>query len=164
MRKACGQHRPLLLMALLVGLCQTGQAQEAQRATPAAPPAVAVTLFQNVRIFDGKNGTLSPPRNVLVRQNRIERVTTDQITIDPTGRLVDGGGRTLMPGLIDMHWHTMMVRPTPVEMLSADIGYLHLVAGAEAGGTLMRGVTTLRGLGGPAVGAKRSIHQGAGVG
>src|SRR5215470_6565108 len=99
-RKAGGQHRLLLLMALLVGLCQPGQAQEAQRATPAAPPAVAVTLFQNVRIFDGKTGTLSAPKNVLVRGNRIERVTTDQITIDPTGRLVDGGGRSLMPGLI----------------------------------------------------------------
>src|SRR5499427_1171105 len=164
MRKACGQHRPLLLMALLVGLCQTGQAQEAQRATPAAPPAVAVTLFQNVRIFDGKSGTLSPPRNVLVRGNRIERVTTDQITIDPTGRLVDGGGRTLMPGLIDMHWHTMMVRPTPVEMLTADIGYLNLVAGAEARETLMRGFTTVRDMGGPAFGLKRAIDEGTVVG
>jgi imidazolonepropionase-like amidohydrolase len=151
-------------MALLVGLCQTGQAQEAQRATPAAPPAVAVTLFQNVRIFDGKSGTLSPPRNVLVRGNRIERVTTDQITIDPTGRLVDGGGRTLMPGLIDMHWHTMMVRPTPVEMLTADIGYLNLVAGAEARETLMRGFTTVRDMGGPAFGLKRAIDEGTVVG
>jgi len=154
----------LLLMALLVGLCQPGQAQDAQRATPAAPPAVAVTLFQNVRIFDGKTGTLSAPKNVLVRGNRIERVATDQITIDPASRLVEGGGRTLMPGLIDMHWHTMMVRPTPVEMLTADIGYLNLVAGAEATDTLMRGFTTVRDMGGPAFGLKRAIDEGTVVG
>jgi imidazolonepropionase-like amidohydrolase len=73
---------------------------------------------------------------------------------------IDGGGRTLMPGLIDMHWHTMMVRPTLAELLTADIGYLNLVAGAEATNTLMRGFTTVRDMGGPAFGLKRAIDEG----
>jgi hypothetical protein len=32
------------------------------------PPAdISATLFQNVRIFDGKSGSLSPPSSVLVK-------------------------------------------------------------------------------------------------
>jgi imidazolonepropionase-like amidohydrolase len=74
--------------------------------------------------------------------------------------LIDGGGRTLMPGLIDMHWHTMMVRPTPAALLAGDVGYMNILAAAEATDTLMRGFTTVRDLGGPAFGLKRAIDEG----
>jgi imidazolonepropionase-like amidohydrolase len=161
-----GQYRPLVLAALLVGLCQAGQAQEAQRASPPTPSGGAVTLFQNVRIFDGKSSTLSGPRNVLVRGNQIDRVSTASIPTDrsATTVIIDGDGRTLMPGLIDMHWHTMMVRPTPAALLAGDIGHLNLMAGAEATATLMRGFTTVRDMGGPAFGLKRAIDEGTVVG
>jgi imidazolonepropionase-like amidohydrolase len=126
----------------------------------AEPPAV--TLFENVRIFDGKGGTLSASMNVLVRGNTIEKISKDPISTDRSASttIIAGGGRTLMPGLIDMHWHTMLVRPTPATMLTADIGYVNLMAGAEAADTLMRGFTTVRDLGGPAFGLKRAIDEG----
>jgi imidazolonepropionase-like amidohydrolase len=160
------QHGPLALAVLLVGLCQTGQAQEAPRAGPATPSSGAVTLFQNVRIFDGKSSTLSGSTNVLVRGNQIERISTAPIPTDrsATTMLIDGGGRTLMPGLIDMHWHTMLVRPTPAALLTGDVGHLNLMAGAEATATLMRGFTTVRDVGGPAFGLKRAIDEGTVVG
>src|SRR5262245_25145515 len=159
---ARGQYRPLMLAAFVVGFCQAGQAQEPQRASPSAPAHVAVTLFQNVRVFDGKGGTLSGPTNVLVRGNQIEQVSPGPIQTDrsATTVLIDGGGRTLMPGLIDMHWHTMLVRATPAALLTGDIGHLSLVAGAEAKATLMRGFTTVRDMGGPAFGLKRAIDEG----
>ena len=78
--------------------------------------------------------------------------------------LIDGGGRTLMPGLIDMHWHAMLVRPTPTSGIADDVGYNNLVAGDEATDTLMRGFTTIRDLGGPAFGLKRAIDEGIVVG
>src|SRR5262249_62043818 len=78
--------------------------------------------------------------------------------------LIDAGGRTLMPGLIDAHWHTMLVRTTPAALLTDDIGYLNLVAGAEATATLMRGFTSVRDMGGPAFGLKRAIDEGTVVG
>jgi imidazolonepropionase-like amidohydrolase len=157
-----GQYQPLVLAALLVGLCQAGQAQETQRASPSTPPGGVLTLFQNVRIFDGKSGTLAAPRNVLVRGNKIERISTAPIPTDrsDTTVLIEGGGRTLMPGLIDMHWHTMLVRPTIAGLLTGDIGHLNLMAGAEATATLMRGFTTVRDMGGPAFGLKRAIDEG----
>jgi imidazolonepropionase-like amidohydrolase len=160
------QYRALVLAALVAGLCQAGQAQETQRASPSTPLGGAVTLFRNVRIFDGKSGTLTAPSNVLVRGNQIERISTGPIPTDrsATTVLIEGGGRTLMPGLIDMHWHTMLVRPTVATLLTADIGFLNLVAGAEATATLMRGFSTVRDMGGPAFGLKQAIDEGTVVG
>ena len=161
------RDRSWILAALLLGLCQAGQMQQALGATPPVTPAAgAVTLFQNVRIFDGKSGTLSGPSNVLVCGNKIERIATGPIPTDrmATTTLIDGGGRTLMPGLIDVHWHAMLVRPTVAQLLTADIGYINLVAGAEATDTLMRGFTTVRDVGGPVFGLKRAIDEGVVVG
>ena len=120
-----------------------------------------VTLFNNVRIFDGKSAALSAPSNVLVRGNLIERISQAPISVDRRAdtRTIDGGGRTLMPGLIDNHWHAMLIRVTPAESLG-DAGYNNLVAGAEATDTLMRGFTTVRDMGGPVFGLKRAIDEG----
>ncbi len=120
------------------------------------------TVFQNVRIFDGKSGELSAPSHVLVRGNTIERISAEPIPTDRRADtvLIDGGGRTLMPGLIDMHWHAMLVRPSPAAAMVSDVGYLNLLAGAEATDTLMRGFTTVRDLGGPTFGLARAIDEG----
>ena len=128
----------------------------------AAPPAPAVTLFQNVRIFDGKGAQLSAPSFVLVRGNRIERISATPIPTDGPADtvLIDGGGRTLMPGLIDVHWHAFLARPTPAAVMADDVGYTNLVASVEATDTLMRGFTTVRDVGGPAFSLKRAIDEG----
>lgn len=132
--------------------------------TPAAyaaePPAL--TLFENVRVFDGKSERLEEGMNVLVRGNTIEKISKDPLSTDgtPSVQVIAGGGRTLMPGLIDAHWHAMLVRPTPAALLTDDVGYLNLVAGAEARDTLMRGFTTVRDVGGPSFGLKRAIDEG----
>ena len=122
----------------------------------------AVTLFQNVRIFDGKSSTLSALSHLLVRGNKIEKISTTPLAVDRRADtvLIDGGGRTLMPGLIDMHWHAMLVRPTPTGAITNDIGYNNLLAGAEATDTLMRGFTTIRDMGGPVFGLKQAIDEG----
>jgi imidazolonepropionase-like amidohydrolase len=121
----------------------------------------SVTVFQNVRIFDGKSDELTAPSHVLVRGNKIERISTQPIPTDRRADtvLIDGGGRTLMPGLIDNHWHAMLIRVTPAESFG-DVGYNNLLAAAEATDTLMRGFTTVRDLGGPVFGLKRAIDEG----
>lgn len=131
-----------------------------QAAHASEPPAL--TLFENVRVFDGKTEALSASMNVLVRGNTIEKISKDPIPIDgnSSAKVIAGGGRTLMPGLIDAHWHTMLVRPTPTALLVDDVGYLNLMAGAEATDTLMRGFTTVRDMGGPSFGLKRAIDEG----
>ena len=138
-----------VLASIVMGLAVWPPAQAQQS------PAV---LFQNVRIFDGKNGALSPPSNVLVRDNKIEKISAAAITAD--AQVIGGGGRVLMPGLIDAHWHAMLVRPTPAVALVDDVGYTTLLAAAEATSTLMRGFTTIRDMGGPSFSLKRAIDDG----
>jgi imidazolonepropionase-like amidohydrolase len=133
---------------------------------PAPQPAARVdakqpnaTLFKNAKVFDGKSDKVTARTDVLVVGNKIEKI--GGVTAAPEGAaVVDAGGRTLMPGLIDAHWHAMLVRPTPAEALTWDVGYANLVAGAEATDTLMRGFTTVRDMGGPAFGLKRAIDEG----
>jgi imidazolonepropionase-like amidohydrolase len=134
---------------------------DAAGATTAAPK-VAVTLFKNVRIFDGKAEKLTDPSNVLVRGNIIERVSIASIQppADANVTVIDGGGRTLMPGLIDVHWHAMLIRPTPAQAIAGDVGYNNIVAAAEATDTLLRGFTTVRDVGGPSFGLKQAIDEG----
>jgi imidazolonepropionase-like amidohydrolase len=146
----------LSVAAFSIMLCQPSLAQVMPGTTPPA-----ATLFQNVRIFDGKGTALSAPSNVLIRGNKIERIATQPIAVDRRAdtRIIDGGGRTLMPGLIDNHWHAMLIRVTPAQSFG-DPGYNNLLAGAEATDTLMRGFTTVRDLGGPVFGLKRAIDEG----
>jgi imidazolonepropionase-like amidohydrolase len=131
----------------------------AVRAQSDPPASAGATLFQNVRIFDGRSNSLSTPSNVVVRGGIIERISVASIAADPGATVVAGGGRTLMPGLIDNHWHAMLARVTPAQALG-DVGFNNLVAGDEATDTLMRGFTTVRDVGGPAFGLKRAIDQG----
>src|SRR5215470_1389444 len=121
-----------------------------------------IVLFQNVRVFDGKSGTLSGPSNVLVRGNKIERISTAPIPTDRSARtqIIEGSGRTLMPGLIDAHWHAMLIRPNPDQAITGDPGYNNIAAGVEATDTLMRGFTTVRDVGGPTFGLKAAIDKG----
>src|SRR6476646_5511600 len=149
-------------MAALTALLAASYLPISVEAEPGPSGPQSTVLFQNVRIFDGKSAVLSPPSNVLVRGNRLEKISTGPIPDDNAANVttIEGRGRTLMPGLIDVHWHAMLVRPNPVEALASDVGYLNLLAGAEATATLLRGFTTIRDMGGPVFGLKRAIDEG----
>ena len=116
-------------------------------------------LFENVRIFDGS--ALTPPMNVLVEGDQIAAISAEPISPAPAVTRVAGGGRTLMPGLIDAHWHTFMARPSMAMAVTAPFTFISLLAGAEAEATLMRGFTSVRDLGGPSFGLKLAIDSGA---
>ena len=150
--KTISHRRFVSALPLLgVGLSASARAQHAR------DPA---TLFENVRIVDGKSGALTDRSDLVVRGNIIERIETAPIAAELGVGVIDGGGRTLMPGLTDMHWHMMLVRPTPAALLTGDVGHLNLQAGAEATATLLRGFTTVRDMGGPVFGLKRAIDEG----
>lgn len=148
---------PARLFAALIALACLVTSAFAQTG---APPGQV--LFENVRLFDGRGDALRGPVNVLVRGNMIETISEAPIPTDrfAATRIIAGGGRTLMPGLIDAHWHAMLARPTPLSALASDAGYLNLLASVEATATLMRGFTTVRDMGGPSFSLKRAIDEG----
>ncbi|HYG46068.1 MAG TPA: amidohydrolase family protein [Bordetella sp.] len=116
-------------------------------------------VFTNIRLFDGICSNLREGLAVRTEGNRI----TD---ILPAGeqqgevQWVDCGGRILMPGLIDAHWHSTLCGISQLTAMTADIAYVHLVAAREAQNTLMRGFTSVRDAGGPSFALKRAIDEG----
>ena len=77
-------------------------------------------LIHGVSVFDAESATLQPHHDVLIEGNRIVAVTPSQDV--PSGaEVIDGDGKTLIPGLWDMHAH---VGPTD--------GLLNLAAGVTS--------------------------------
>lgn len=122
---------------------------------------MSATLFTNVRLFDGVALNTREGVSVLVVDGLIADVAQGQLSAPEGATVIDGGGRTLMPGLIDAHWHTMLASLPISVMLTADVGDIHFAAAAQAERTLMRGFTTVRDAGGPSFALKRAIDSGA---
>jgi len=124
-----------------------------------APPAE--TLFRNVRVFDGSGGPLSPPTDVLVRGNVIAAIGT---AARPVAKavIIDGKGRTLMPGLIDNHVHVPLsvIRQEEIADPALTPAVIEARGAREAEAMLMRGFTSVRDMGGPVIPIKNGIDNG----
>jgi imidazolonepropionase-like amidohydrolase len=123
--------------------------------------AQTTILINNVQIFNGTDEKLTTG-NVLIQGDSIAKISTSPIPANKSANvtIIDGKGKFLMPGLIDAHVHTMMSAMPMMELMTADVGYIYLVAGQEAGRTLLRGFTTVRDLGGPSFALKKAIDRG----
>jgi imidazolonepropionase-like amidohydrolase len=120
-------------------------------------------LFTNVNVFDGVNEALIENANVLVQGNLIAKVSEEPLAV-ANARIIDGGGRTLMPGLIDAHTHfTHCVPGAGIDGLEvthwSEMGAMATVCAKEH---LMNGFTTVREMGEGAIGPglKKSIDKG----
>src|ERR1700733_674286 len=126
----------------------------------AAAAPMARVAFTNARLFDGKSEGLLEGLRVVVDGKRIKAVERAEAPLEADIRLIDCGGRVLMPGLIDAHWHAMLACLPLTVLLTADAGYITLIAADEARKTLMRGFTSVRDMAGPTFSLKRAIDDG----
>jgi len=119
----------------------------------------AQTLITNVNVFDGFADELAMNTDVLIEGNHIIEVG-ENLTA-PGATVIDGGGRTLTPGLIDMHTHVTFETPAGTEGFNQyDFG----AAGAMAAqvlreNLLMKGITTARDIVGNSRGIAKLIQQ-----
>ena len=116
-------------------------------------------LFTNVHIFDGFNEQRIENANVLVEGSLITRITTESIELDGA-TVIDGGGRTLMPGLSDTHTHIAFGSLSQAEFLVGLEGYNYIHSTKDAEAMLMRGFTSIRDMGGNTFGLKKAIDEG----
>ena len=117
-------------------------------------------LFRNFCLLDPHEGDLTSGCEVLVRNNLIVEVSNGAIGADGA-EVLDLGGRTLMPGLIDCHSHLLSYVPAPSTMLPS---LVTAVASEVLRAMLMRGFTTLRDAAGADVGHKQAVERGLFVG
>src|SRR5215469_4705200 len=145
--------------ASLATLASLGLARPAGAQTSTAGPTPPI-LFRNFMLFDGTSAALRGGLHLLVEGNRIKLIAAGELAPPDGAKVIDCGGRVMMPGLIDAHWHAIFAALPLPALFSADIGYIFLAAAAEAEQTLMRGFTTIRDLGGPSFALKQAIDDG----
>lgn len=125
-------------------------------------------MFENVRIFDGTSPNLSAPAYVLIEDNKIQTISEEPIAVTAVGDLtvIDGNGRTLMPGLSDAHWHHNMALIDPIAALSPEMtdeeaeATVRSLSQQAAEEMFMRGFTSARDVGGEVFWLKKAIDNG----
>jgi imidazolonepropionase-like amidohydrolase len=151
------RHSSIAATGATLGAFAAGSGSTPARAAAAPMARVA---FTNARLFDGKSDALLEGLRVGVDGKRIKAVEPAEAPLEADIRLIDCGGRVLMPGLIDAHWHAMLACLPLTVLLTADAGYITLIAADEARKTLMRGFTSVRDMAGPTFSLKRAIDDG----
>jgi imidazolonepropionase-like amidohydrolase len=119
------------------------------------------TLFINVNIFDGTSEKLATNKRVLVEGNLIKTIGDETLKANKSAIVIDGGGRTLMPGLIDSHSHlNVEIDGGLKELEAARWDEIAAISAHAAEEWLMDGFTTIRDMGGMGNGLKRTIDKG----
>lgn len=116
-------------------------------------------LFRNARIFDGTSEDCAEGMHVRVADGLIREISAQPLSA-PEARVIDVGGRTLMPGLIDAHVHAFAsdVVVRRVEALGEAYRTAHAVR--MLGHALRCGFTTVRDIGGGNYSLYRALADG----
>jgi imidazolonepropionase-like amidohydrolase len=108
--------------------------RDAEVARTLADHPNGAVVFRHATVFDAPNARLVAGQTVVVRGNRIESVGPDNAARVPAGaRLIDATGKTLLPGLWDMHTHN-----------SALDGRLHIAGGVTTVRDMANDIDDLR--------------------
>jgi imidazolonepropionase-like amidohydrolase len=115
-------------------------------------------LIKDVNIFDGRSEVLLSNANVLIENNLIKTISTSNIDAKDA-LIIEGNGRTLMPGLIDVHTHIAATQ-NPTEVVNWSEGKIMIAATTSAKQMLLRGFTTARDVGLNSIDLARAIDAG----
>lgn len=144
---------PILMAMVLASLSVTAHGEDVE----------PVTLITNANVFDGVNEELIEGADVLVEGSLIKKIAKD-IQAPRGAEVIDAGGRTLIPGLIDVHWHMALAELPMTFVLTGDAFEVGIRMAVAAPKPLMRGFTTVRDMGGNTFSLKKLIDSGLVVG
>jgi imidazolonepropionase-like amidohydrolase len=145
----------LAIITLVVALALPHAHAEAEKKE--VPPQV---LIKNANVFDGTTDKLEKGINVLIEGNLIKKISALAIETNKGATIINGTGKTLMPGLIEAHSHLAL--HGNLFQIRNDFNWMYVGAktGAEATRMLQRGFTTARDAGGPVNGLRKAIDAG----
>lgn len=117
-------------------------------------------VVRNARLFDSRACVLRPGTTIVVEGDRVAAVTQEPIAVDDAARVIDAGGRAVLPGLIDAHVH---VAATSHDLAGLALQPASLIAAQSSQllrAMLQRGFTTVRDAGGADHGLREAVAQG----
>ena len=115
-------------------------------------------LFTNGLIFDGRSPDLLADHDVVVQDGIIAQISP--AASGPFDSIIDLKGATLMPGLIDAHFHAYAVEVDFLKLESYSATYLSQRGRHLLTNSLRRGFTTVRDVGGADYGLWRAVEEG----
>jgi imidazolonepropionase-like amidohydrolase len=121
-------------------------------------PNSAVTHFKNFEMLDPEAGELRGGHELVVEGDKIREVSAKPIKLAEAD-VVDCGGRTLMPGLIDSHVHVTLSEVVIRNLESVPLTLMTARAAELMRGMLDRGFTSVRDTGGADWGLKEATDK-----
>ncbi len=152
--------RHLIISGLVAFFVSTAPLSTAVAAEAKKEDKPLQVLFKNVNIFDGKHDMLKKGVNVLVEKNLIKEISSKGIKTNTQVTIIEGNGKTLMPGLIDGHAHIMINAHFDTVEKNMDLTDIAYRASLVVERFLMDGFTAVRDMGGPTFGLRRNIDAG----
>ncbi|MBS1148572.1 MAG: amidohydrolase [Myxococcaceae bacterium] len=131
--------RPLLALVLLCG-CPASHVYPALIRGPATPASVPL-VFHDVRVFTATEAGVLEHQDVVVVGDRIVSIAATGGALAPNARLIEGAGKTLLPGLVDFHVHLTGTPSPPWHVVFPDLDH-------TAHSLLYAGITTVQDVGG----------------
>ena len=120
---------------------------------------MAQILFKNFQMLEPDHGELRGGHEILVEDDLIREVSDKPIKGD-NASVIDCGGRTLMPGLIDSHVHVFLSEVYIRNLESMPLTLMTARAVRLMGGMIDRGFTSVRDTGGADWGIKEAVEKG----
>jgi imidazolonepropionase-like amidohydrolase len=120
---------------------------------------MSAVLFSHAALLDPLRDELLEDHHVLVEDGLVKEVS-DRPLSSAGARVVDLRGRTLMPGLIDLHVHVLATQLDLAAQVSLPDALVTMRAVPILAAMLRRGFTTVRDAGGAGYGLKCAVAEG----
>jgi imidazolonepropionase-like amidohydrolase len=120
---------------------------------------MSIQILKNCTIFDGVNEDLIEGGSIVIENDRIREVSETEVK-HSDAEVTNMGGRFLMPGLLDIHFHAYSITFNMSMLDNMTMPQKVAHAARLLKGTLYRGYTTVRDPAGGEIGLQLAIEQG----
>lgn len=120
-------------------------------------------ILENATLVDLESGDLRPGQFISIEGDSIAAVD-EQRPRSSAARRIDLGGKCLLPGLIDAHFHATLTDANPANLRDVPTTLMAARAATLLRGALDRGFTTIRDMGGADWGLRTAVAEGTVVG
>lgn len=115
---------------------------------------MSTLTITNALIFDGENPELISS-NITFTDGTVSAIGNQE-----EGELLDAGGKVVIPGLIDAHFHAYAISLDGFRIERGPLSYSALAGAKRLGEALSRGFTTVRDVAGGDIGLANAIKEG----